>query len=469
MNDSNGHEMHCILRKNNERGGALNCPRLILAMIAVIAANPSQVQSYELATHAALTREALMRSSLSPTIPDIWSRLGISDKQVSLGTMYFDIGNNGVGLPRSNRPKDDAFFGGNKITDANAKSAFQPEIDTVPGWLMLGAIREDDVPFDSGAPENNPQDEPNGPFARVFNHFYDPYNDRGLTLPLLVFGERAPIWALSTASVSRANNFSIMKAREAMWRAITLKGPPSQGGVDLPFAPSAGSPTKEALRTAYWATTFRALGDVVHLLQDMAQPQHTRNDAHSGMGCYSDQSCVGGHASYYEHYVDAKVTGAPSFVLLERFITLRLPQDATEGVTVSPPDYGGYPIPRFADYASYFTTATGLASLGGRGLANYSNQGFYSAGTNIVEGGGTSGYPSPPPNGQGLAQVPLSDGTVKNALGKEVRGTLTLFTGSVLDAATPTAHAVGVRLSSQGMFDQFLGGASKRYTLNHYN
>jgi hypothetical protein len=28
-------------------------------------------------------------------------------------------------------------------------------------------------------------------------------------------------------------------------------------------------------RQAYWATTFRALGDVAHLVQDLAQPQHT--------------------------------------------------------------------------------------------------------------------------------------------------------------------------------------------------
>ena len=441
----------------------------ILSMVALTIAIPMRGQAYEVATHAALTREALMRSSLDPTTLDLFVRLGISDKQVMLGTVYLDIGNNGFGTSRRNRPTDNPDFGLTKIGNANEKSQFRPGIDTLPGWLMLGAIREDDVPFDLGALENNPQDEPGGTFVRVFNHFYDPYNHQ----PLTVLGQRGvevPDWALlSPTSNGRTNNFGITKAREAMWRAVTLKTPPAQGGNDLPFTPSADIPTKDASRTAYWATTFRALGDVVHLLQDMAQPQHTRNDAHSGLLCYSDEKCLGGHASYYEHYVDAKVAGESSFVLLERFMTLRLPQDVTENVTVNPPNYGGYPIPRFADYASYFTTATGLASLGGRGLANYSNQGFYSAGTNIVEGSGTNGYPSPPPNGQGLAQVAMANGTVKNAFDKEVRGTLTLFTGSVPDAATPTANAVGVRLSSQGMFDQFLAGASKRYTLNHYN
>jgi hypothetical protein len=32
-----------------------------------------------------------------------------------------------------------------------------------------------------------------------------------------------------------------------------------------------------AFRDAYWATTFRALGSVMHLVQDMGNPQHTRD------------------------------------------------------------------------------------------------------------------------------------------------------------------------------------------------
>lgn len=34
------------------------------------------------------------------------------------------------------------------------------------------------------------------------------------------------------------------------------------------------------LRKAYWAALFRSLGDVVHLIQDMAQPQDMRYDAY---------------------------------------------------------------------------------------------------------------------------------------------------------------------------------------------
>jgi hypothetical protein len=132
------------------------------------------------------------------------------------------------------------------------------------------------------------------------------------------------------------------------------------------------------------------------------------------------------------------------------------------------PDYGKYPIPRFADYRSYFVTATGTASLGGRGLANYTNQGFYSAGTNIVAGS-KSGYPSPPPDGQGLTDTTLANGTVKDTNNEAVRGALALKVGSVIDALNPAYTVGGVRLSSYGMFDQFLAQGPRQYTLNHYN
>lgn len=66
----------------------------------------------------------------------------------------------------------------------------------------------------------------------------------------------------------------LFSAREAMWRALTLK---DQFG-SRSIASGTSARALEAERLAYWATVFRALGDVAHLIQDMAQPQHTRND-----------------------------------------------------------------------------------------------------------------------------------------------------------------------------------------------
>jgi hypothetical protein len=240
---------------------------------------------------------------------------------------------------------------------------------------------------------------------------------------------------------------------------------------DVPFPPSFGIVAddlryREGLRTAYWATTFRALGDIVHLLQDMAQPQHTRNDPHAGLAC-SFVGCLGGHASYFERYVDARATGAKGFTLRERFFRSANVSDIAEAVAANPLSYAGYPIARFNGYRDYFATALGVSSANGLGLANYSNRGFYSTGTNIHSG--AENYPSPPPTGTGLTPTVLPAGTVKNANGDSVRGVLTLWKGAVADSAYPERSELNVSLSSGGAFDQFLAPGSRRYALNHYN
>ena len=437
---------------------------------------PVDALAYEQATHGAMTREAILQSQLSPSIPDLLQRLGIASSQLSLGSQYLDLADNGLVATRSNAPSGPQYppaFGRAKVQDANRQSVFQPELGSLPGWLMLGAIREDDTPYDAGALENNPQDDPNGAISRVLNHFHDPYNDRGLQISIEAPRTRASDWALTDAG----NHFNALRAREAMWRALTLKTSPAQGVADLPFMPSSDMPTKEALRMAYWATTFRALGDIVHLLQDMAQPQHTRNDPHSGLFCGGTGSCTGGHASFYERYVDSSVVGNTSFTLRERTTWEYL--DHTSGGIQDKPvptvpgtlAYGGYPVPRFADYRSYFVTATGSASVAGKGLANYSNQGFYSAGTNISDPRTIgSGYPEPSPTGIGLGETTLPDGTVTNTGGKEVGGSLRLKLGSVVDTLNPNYTEGAIRLASYGLFDQFLKPIGKsQYTLNHYN
>ena len=170
-------------------------------------------------------------------------------------------------------------------------------------WLARGAVREDDqnvflvdlentlyrIGLRQGDPNTGQTLDTANPINRFCNHFYDPVNNRPLQLglPLSLFGcgssevfGSAVQWSLGSSSVdgaasadtSRKNSFSILDAREAMWRALT-----GTDGNNAPV-PLANS---RAGRDAYWATTFRALGGVVHNLQDMGQPQHTRNEAHA--------------------------------------------------------------------------------------------------------------------------------------------------------------------------------------------
>ncbi len=399
-------------------------------------------------------------------------QLGLSDRADFLGAAYIDMAR-GDAEQRSIYPEGYKQFATRKIDDANLKSTFAPNLPSLPAWLMLGAIREDDVPFDPGEEENTPQDEPWGPFARVLHHFFDPYNNRSLTVATRVLGTRAPDWAIDGSGdiYGSANGFSIGMAREAMWRASTLKHAPGTAAAsgfltDLSFEASAGIPTREAMRIAYWATVFRSLGSAVHLLQDMAQPQHTRNDAHAGLGCVGS-ACAGGHRSYYESYVEARVKGAKQFRLRERALRDWLRHEEIEDVAVLQPVFQGYPIPRFDGYRDYYSAATGSSSLGGSGLANYSNRGFYSAGTNALSVE-AFWYASPAPNAAALGVARIPAGSVRNASDERVdRGALDLYSGPVPDTLNPTFTETAV-LTTRGAFDQFMRPSTHQYSLNHY-
>ena len=449
------------------------------ALVAALAiGRPTVGYECEFSTHAALTREAYVRWTTDPANLTIFDRLGLTARQSLLGSVYIDLGPGSLDVnERLASPLDNRDFGNAKVNAANKLSTYRPSLASIAGWLMLGAIREDDVPRDAGAVENTPQDDPQGPFIRVRNHFYDPYLDRALTFGVSA-GSKTPVWAVPgrNGTGDHGNHFAVVDAREAMWRALTLKQyPPLANGklADLAFTPSADIRTREDLRVAYWATTFRALGDTAHLLQDMAQPQHTRNDPHAGQGC-SASTCLGGHASYFEGYIEARATGGSSFRLRERFFRTLDRPDIDEPVVRLLLDYQGaprYDTVRFSKYGDFFSTGISGESLTAFGLANYSNRGFYSAETNISISG--SQYPLPPPSGSGgsLRELVLADGTVLNANGQPVRGALTLVQGGVADSVYPDREdGQSVALSSKGAFDQYLKALGKaHYTLNHYN
>src|SRR5438445_1559220 len=195
---------------------------------------------------------------------------------------------------------------------------------TLKEWIAEGSIREDDD-------------------ARSVNHFYDPFNDRPLTVGIPI-GFKAPDWAFDQAAFLRAETFrfSWTDARRAFRDALTS---PTLNG------------RKEAL-----ALTFRTLGNVIHVIQDMGAPEHTRNDPHLG------------------HPLIQGIAGAPS--LFDKRI------DDIKNIF----DYGGYPSPVFDAFRGFWTTGDG------RGLAEFTNRNFISKDTNFtqsVEGNTGRGFPSP--------------------------------------------------------------------------
>lgn len=308
--------------------------------------------AYELVTHGALTNAAVSASALLRN-PAIAHDLGIGNPSSrDLGFDYFDrtSGTPSIGTADN--------FENQRMPDGTVtRSAI--------GWLLRGAIREDDLTdrgclvgsivalVDGRVPEDcNPK--PRGEIDRVLNHFFDPKANGGSGQGLrtsFASGASAADWALGTTNAfaspmlpdaGRKNTYSIVDARQAMYYALSGRVP-------------AGQQADETTRNAWWATTFRALGDVMHVLEDMAQPQHTRNEPHPG--------------SPFELYVDERAGS------VNRYVT---------GTRASAPraslPLGTYALadPRPSRYSAFWHTTDK------KGLADVSNANFLTDNRNLL-------------------------------------------------------------------------------------
>ncbi len=90
---------------------------------------------------------------------------------------------------------------------------------------------------------------------RPANHFYDPISKRGVS-----GWAASPDWAIDGTGDSSTTKFSYKAAREYFYEALTDRS--------------------KNFRDARFGLMFRSLGQVIHHIQDMAQPQHTRLDLH---------------------------------------------------------------------------------------------------------------------------------------------------------------------------------------------
>jgi hypothetical protein len=168
----------------------------------------------------------------------------------------------------------------------------------------------------------------------------------------------------------------------------------------------------------------------------MAQPQHTRLDPHNGSCLSILNDLFAGHASDYEIYIDKRAA--------------REKTDFTTGQSETWPalKFGGYPRPEFEDFPSYFSTFhltdANQDIMQWQGLADYSNRGFFSAGTNIH--GPDNNFTYPPNNPSSFAAVdlpvdyPASSGYVYKVL-----------QGTVEDSLEPGSTRYGVPLSMEGI------------------
>jgi hypothetical protein len=372
---------------------------VVTAVLFGLGANDTH--AYEIDTHSRFTENAYLRSSLY--LSDKLVRLGLTkarktgpsadggtEFRLHLGHKYYDATKadgpdryattydalNSWVMKQYNAAQPLPRWAYSQF-DARAEPYFPVD------WMARGAVREDDTKWlltrkDRWNGEINVDQslDPNPQLNRVCNHFYDPVADKPLDLGLdwqalvacsqsEVFGS-APKWALGAVNndgnggvhSNRQNGFALPDAREAMWRALTGT---SNTDVNLN--------TTRAERDAWWATTFRALGSVIHNLQDMAQPQHTRNEPHAF-----------GEPSLFEHVTNERAMGVQRIV---RGVGLLSPASY---VNVPPLVYEGYLAPSLVRYRDFFSTAKGTNSYTGIGLANYSNQGFFTTNANFGDG-----------------------------------------------------------------------------------
>jgi len=168
--------------------------------------------SYEIGTHADISRAAVEFSVLNQPSLGVLSDLGL-EESISVREQFPD--------------------------SANVRSSISQLFQT-------GARVEDN-------------------FLRPRHHFYDSINNRPLTVFGLAIGRTSPDWALEdngqlTGAFEGPQRFSFADARQYMLQALTS--------------------TSENDRKANFGLMFQTLGQVIHHIQDMAQPQHVRNDAH---------------------------------------------------------------------------------------------------------------------------------------------------------------------------------------------
>jgi len=182
--------------------------------------------------------------------------------------------------------------------------------------------------------------------TQALRHFFNPRTGKGIFLDGQERGEASPFWIIDGGTDNQP--FSYKKARDYYYDALTN----TLGPVD---------------RRLSWGKTFQTLGHIIHHLQDMAQPQHVRNDVH----CDAIIPCL------FPIQLGVKDTVfAPS--LYERWVQRNAPTSFTGYAPVNDSsDSFKFTLPK----QFWSTGGTGAGVDSGMGIAEYTHRGFLSAGT----------------------------------------------------------------------------------------
>jgi hypothetical protein len=274
-------------------------------------------------------------------------------------------------------------------------------------FFLIGTVNEDEYSFTG--------------IKRPLEHFFDPqhnnFQGRGLVSSLT--GRPSPNWALEDLGnvVQFPNHqqlFSYSHATTKILGAMT--------------ASSASARRQNA------ADAFQILGHVVHHLQDMAQPQHTRNEAHNEF--------FNPLRAYYEKY---------SELVLSPQLNTKLAQ------------WPAYGIPSFPT-SRHFWHTPGATSSTYVGMAEYTAQNFFTLDTGLLT------VPTWPPTFINRSEFPKPNGSNTSVTsefvqftlpnGNNYSGTMDFVVGTVQDGLA--GDTTGVKLATFSLLQRALNGVTPR-------
>lgn len=261
-----------------------------------------------------------------------------------------------------------------RVEELLERLTFDGDVEDAIELLVRGAKEEDDT-FRIG--DDDLFD------LRYMRHFHDPVRNRGLVFAGAV-RESSAFWAQGegTADPTKSNFQAWPLAREALLRALEAPLPVERNTVYRGrFSILEDEPTRGQ-------GLFRAVGQLMHLLQDAAVPPHTRNDPHAKFDVRAgDHRAVLGDPSLFEVFIrdaEVKTRGVPEAISAAYPSEVPL-DDARLGLPV--------PVSNLWDIDAYVDEATceGLAP-GQVGLSEVSSAHFFSDDT---VPGRSSEYPCP--------------------------------------------------------------------------
>jgi hypothetical protein len=245
---------------------------------------------------------------------------------------------------------------------------------------------------------------------RPLRHFYDPTVASIYNSGLLRIATPSPIWALEDTLDLPKQDYSLSDAKEFYYSALTKK-------------------SKE-LRDKNFANLFRSIGQVIHHVQDMAQPQHVRNDLHcDAEPCKSTDYFFG----LYEPSLFEKYTKLHSDIVAQY--------------------YSGYETVKFNRARDYWHTDDG------KGMADFTNHNFVTEETNFIDPGlsgqhyGSAGYDNPVSTG--LSESYRIEDLLPKLAKQGITGEMSFISSEVTDNLTGVTDT-NYNASTFSVFDRDL-------------